>query len=107
MGDLIQGVGGVKEGVSDAAVSELYMTPEAHAQQVFDRIARGEFYVLGENIRPYVDHDFPFGASDLMHSRAVGLQRLLIDNADACKQRVHWAQWPTLISKSPWVVEHC
>ena len=33
------------------------MKTERHAQQVFDRIERGEFYVITDNIRPYVDHE--------------------------------------------------
>lgn len=49
------------------------MTPESHAQQVFDRIARGEFYLVTENERPYVNHDFPLGAKNNFKERADGM----------------------------------
>lgn len=49
------------------------MTPEKHAQQVFDRIARGEFYLVTENERPYVDHDFPLGAKNNFKERSDGM----------------------------------
>ena len=51
----------------------LSMTTEQHAQQVFDRIARGEFYLICENERPYVDHDFPFGAQKMVEERTQGM----------------------------------
>ncbi len=47
----------------------LAMTPYRHAQQVFDRIAAGEFYMITDNIRPYVDHDFKFNGEGLARSR--------------------------------------
>lgn len=45
------------------------MTPERHAQQVFDRIEAGEFWLLTDNERPYVDHDFKWGAQEMMEER--------------------------------------
>ena len=49
------------------------MTSDQHAQQVFDRIARGEFYLVCENERPYVDHDFPLGAQQMVEERTRGM----------------------------------
>lgn len=71
------------EGWRPSDAHQWMMTVEAHAQQVFDRIARAEFYVLGENVRPYVDHDLPFGALDLVRERYEGLLNLQLDNRDA------------------------
>ena len=48
---------------------ELGLSPYAHGQQVWDRIAAGEFYCIGDQIRPYVDHDFPLGGADLVRQR--------------------------------------
>ena len=31
---------------------DLFLTPDNHAKQVWDRIRRGEFYCVGENERP-------------------------------------------------------
>ena len=49
---------------------ELALTPKAHGQQVWDRIAAGEFYGIGDQIRPYVDHDFPLDGAGLVRQRA-------------------------------------
>jgi hypothetical protein len=38
-------------------------------QQVWDRIAAGEFYCIGDQIRPYVDHDFPLDGAELVRQR--------------------------------------
>lgn len=50
-------------------LDDLTLTPRNHARQVWDRIAAGEFYMVCDNIRPYVDHDFPL-ASELVGHRA-------------------------------------
>ena len=50
-------------------MDELFMTPTNHGRQVWDRIAAGEFYMICDNIRPYVDHDFPFGGADVVRRR--------------------------------------
>ncbi len=42
------------------ASSEFAMTPENHAKQVFDLIGKGKFYLVTDNVRPYVEHDYPF-----------------------------------------------
>lgn len=52
-----------------AYMNGMGMTTERHAQQVFDRIARGEFYIVTDNARPYVDHDFNMGSEQLIEER--------------------------------------
>ena len=49
---------------------DLAMVPKRHAQQVFDRIEAGEFYMICDNIRPYVDHDYPLDGAALVKQRA-------------------------------------
>ena len=38
--------------------------------QVWDRIAVGEFYCIGDQIRPYVEHDHPLDGAGLVRQRA-------------------------------------
>jgi len=63
--------------------TDLAMTPERHAQQVFDQIAEGKFYVVTDNVKPYVDHDFPFNGMERIRERVDNLLRQTIDNRDA------------------------
>eukprot|EP00937_MAST-01D_sp_MAST-1D-sp2_P001440 g1440.t1 len=49
------------------------MAPVRHARQVFDRIAAGEFYMITDSVRPYVDHDFPLGGAEMVEARAAAL----------------------------------
>lgn len=67
--------------------NDLAMTPERHAQQVFDQIAQGKFYVITDNVRPYVDHDYPFEGMTLIRERVENLLRQTIDNRDAFKDK--------------------
>jgi hypothetical protein len=59
------------------------MSPERHAEQVFDLISAGKFYVITDNVRPYVDHDFPFDSADIIAERHRNMASLDLDNADA------------------------
>ena len=59
------------------------MSPERHAEQVFDLISAGKFYVVTDNIRPYVDHDFPFDSAEIIAERYRNMASLDLDNADA------------------------
>ena len=52
------------------------MTPERHAEQVFDLIADGKFYLVTDNVRPYVDHDLPFDAMNIITERFDNLREL-------------------------------
>ena len=54
---------------AEVASNPFGMATERHAQQVWDRIEQGQFYVITENVRPYVDHDHPFGALDIIRER--------------------------------------
>ena len=63
--------------------TELGMSPERHAEQVFDLISAGKFYAITDNIRPYVDHDFPFDSADIIAERHRNIASLDLDNADA------------------------
>ena len=76
----------------------LAMKPERHAEQVFDQIAAGNFYVITDNVRPYVDHDFPFDALGIVRERVDNLLRQQIDNADAFTDDV---ARPSAILKGP------
>ena len=63
--------------------TELGMSPERHAEQVFNLISAGKFYVITDNVRPYVDHDFPFDSADIIAERHRNMASLDLDNADA------------------------
>ncbi|MEM7078736.1 MAG: SDR family oxidoreductase [Pseudomonadota bacterium] len=75
------------------------MTPERHAQQVFDLIAKGDFYMITDNVRPYVDHDHPFDGLGIVRERLDNLLDLQLDNADAFESGPHGS--PTSILKGP------
>ena len=62
---------------------EFAMTPGRHAQQIFDQIAEGKFYVITDNVKPYVDHDFAFEGMVLVRERVENLLRQTLDNRDA------------------------
>jgi hypothetical protein len=62
------------------------MTTERHAEQVFDHLAAGNFYMITDNVRPYVDHDFPFDGLAIVRERFENLLTLKIDNSDAGPQ---------------------
>ena len=68
--------------------TELGMSPERHAEQVFDLISAGKFYVVTDNIRPYVDHDFPFDSAEIIAERYRNMASLDLDNADAFSESV-------------------
>lgn len=61
----------------------LAMTPDRHAEQVFDHIADGNFYIITDNIRPYVDHDKPFNGLEIIKERYDNMMQLTLDNSDA------------------------
>ena len=84
------------QAVEAAATNEfaLSMTPQRHAQQVFDHVAAGNFYMITDNVRPYVDHDRPFGGLELVRERHDNLLELTLDNADA------WIELPGRASSS-------
>lgn len=72
--------------IEPAKTSELLglaQTPERHAQQVFDHIAAGNFYMVTENKPPYVDHEFPFDAKGIIRERMENMLQLDLDNGDA------------------------
>ena len=62
---------------------EFAMTPERHAEQVFDHIEAGRFYMITDNVRPYVDHDYPFDGLGIARERLDNLLQLKLDNSDA------------------------
>ena len=55
--------------------------------QVFDYVARGEFYMITDNTRPYVDHTFPFDANALVEERMRGVLSRKLDNTDNLARR--------------------
>ena len=81
----------------------LGMTPERHAEQVFDLIAAGKFYLVTDNTRPYVDHDFPFAAAQIIGERFHNLSSLELDNSDAFA--VEQSAYPSSILKGPMFAE--
>ena len=64
------------------------MTPERHAAQTFEHIASGNFYMVTDNVRPYVDHDRPFDGLGIVRERYENMLQLTIDNSDAWLDRV-------------------
>ncbi len=70
------------------------MTPLRHAQQVFDHIEAGRFYMVTDNVRPYVDHDRPFDGMGIVRERYENLLQLELDNSDA------WADRPGRLNSS-------
>lgn len=68
---------------NEPGTHEFAMTVEHHALQVFDLIAAGKFYVLTDNVRPYVDHDFPFDGISLVKKRMEDMTNLTLDNTAA------------------------
>ena len=77
----------------------LAMTPERHAEQVFAHIEAGNFYMVTDNVRPYVDHDLPFDGVAIMRERHENMQALTLDNSDAWQRRPGMA--PSSIMKGP------
>jgi NAD(P)-dependent dehydrogenase (short-subunit alcohol dehydrogenase family) len=72
------------------------MTTERHAQQVFDLIAAGKFYLLTDNIRPYVDHDYPFEGIKIVRERMQNMLQLSLDNSAAFTTKPGEAKTATL-----------
>jgi NAD(P)-dependent dehydrogenase (short-subunit alcohol dehydrogenase family) len=68
---------------SETASNGFAMTTENHAQQIFDHIAAGNFYMITDNVRPYVEHDYPFDGLGIVRERVENLLKLKLDNADA------------------------
>ena len=101
----------INQQVQDGAVSaqelealgagefSLAMTPERHAVQVFDHIRAGDFYMVTDNVRPYVDHDLPFAGLAITRERHENIQQLTLDNSDAWQRRPGRA--PSAIMKGP------
>jgi hypothetical protein len=79
------------------------MTTERHAQQVFDHVAAGNFYMVTDNVRPYVDHDFPFDGIGIVRERVANLLTLQLDNRDAWSQGPNGP--PSSILKGPMFAE--
>ena len=55
------------------------MPPLSHAQQVFDHISNAIFYMITDNVKPYVKHDFPFEGMKITKERVDNLLTLKID----------------------------
>ena len=97
----------VRSGILDAdevapvevAPFDLAMAPERHAEQVFDHIAAGRFYMITDNVRPYVDHDFPFDGLGIVKERVENMMNLTLDNVDALGERS--GRPPSAILKGP------
>ena len=77
----------------------LGMTPERHAKQAFDLIAEGKFYLITDNVKPYVDHNLPFAAMDIIAERFANLKELELDNSDAFATPA--VGYPSAILKGP------
>jgi NAD(P)-dependent dehydrogenase (short-subunit alcohol dehydrogenase family) len=97
----------VKQGVtaagdvvpSEPAGGNLAMQTERHADQVFDQIAAGNFYMITDNVRPYVDHDYPFDGIGIVRERVENLLRQKLDNSDAWESGANG--YPSAILKGP------
>jgi len=75
------------------------MTPENHANQVFDLMSEGKFYLVTDNVRPYVDHDYPFDAQAIINERLNNLEKMVLDNSDAFQPAE--GRHPSSILKGP------
>ena len=75
------------------------MTTENHARQVFDLIESGKFYLVTDNVRPYVDHEFPFNAKEIIRERLDNLMDFNLDNTDAFSEGS--GSHPSSILKGP------
>jgi len=82
------------QGDSDLEVKQLSptssafaMTPENHAKQVFDLLKQGKFYLVTDNVKPYVEHDYPFEAKNIIRERFQNLDALELDNSDVFDER--------------------
>ena len=84
---------------SELGANVLAMATERHAQQVFDHIEAGNFYMITDNVRPYVDHDFPFDGLGIVRERYENLLQLTLDNSDAWREGP-WGP-PSSILKGP------
>ena len=79
---------------STVASNPLGMTTEIHAQQVFDQISAGNFYMITDSVRPYVDHDRPFDGLSLVRERYQNMLDGQLDNGDA------WSSAPGKVPSS-------
>jgi|TARA_B100000519_G_scaffold79850_1_gene69008 NAD(P)-dependent dehydrogenase (short-subunit alcohol dehydrogenase family) len=79
--------------------SGLAMATERHAQQVFDHIAAGRFYMITDNVRPYVNHDHPFDGLSIVRERFENMMDLQLDNQDAWGESANGH--PSAILKGP------
>lgn len=68
---------------SSIETNDFAMTTESHAQQVFDLIAANKFYIITDNVRPYVEHDYPFEALAIVSERMENMLDLTLDNSGA------------------------
>jgi NAD(P)-dependent dehydrogenase (short-subunit alcohol dehydrogenase family) len=88
---------------SEPLTNGLAMTTERHAQQVFDHIAAGNFYMVTDNVPPYVDHEYPFDAVGIVRERVENMLELQLDNADAWTEGPNGP--PSAILKGPMFAE--
>ena len=87
------------EPAEGSTVGGMAQSPKNHAIQVFDHIEAGNFYMVTENKRPYVDHDFPFDADGIIRERMKGILSMQLDNSDAFKSTATGS--PSSILKGP------
>ena len=88
---------------SIGTLADLAQTPDDHAVQVFDHLAKGNFYMITENKPPYVGHDFPFDAEGIIRERMTGMLNLQLDTADAFAAPI--GAHPSSILKGPLFTE--
>ena len=79
------------------ASNSFAMSPENHAIQVFDLLKEGKFYLVTDNVKPYVDHNYPFEARTIIRERFQNLDNLELDNSDAFVEKEQGS--PTSILK--------
>ncbi len=85
--------------VAEVGGGDLAQTTERHADQVFDLIAAGKFYMITDNVRPYVDHDYPFDGKAIVRERFENMMDLELDNSDALQPSLDGP--PSAILKGP------
>lgn len=85
----------------DGVVPWFAQTTEDHARQVWDRIARPEFYIITDSVRPWTQNEFAFDGQSLVRERMEGIVDGTLDNADAFLRGIEPRGWPASPDADP------
>ena len=88
-----------REGYMVSVVDNGESAIELLGEQVFDLMSEGKFYLVTDNVRPYVEHDYPFEAQTIISERLNNLEKMVLDNSDAFQPAE--GRHPSSILKGP------